>query len=76
MTNRKPPKLFTVPCEVKAQQCTGAARGGSCTKPIYWIETGGRRVPVDCDVPNGIVPLSGDSLFGDGMGREPLHHVP
>lgn len=51
-------KFYKVPAGTKMSHCNGAARGGVCSAPMYWINNPdtGTRLPIDCEVDGGKRP--------------------
>jgi hypothetical protein len=67
---------YVVPAGTHSFRCSGVARGGSCSAPIYFIKNPktGNRVPIDCDVPNGQRPSANaavDERQIDAFGAAP-----
>jgi hypothetical protein len=48
------PKFYDVPAETRPSEC----RGKTCRGEIYWVKSGEKSLPVDCDVDEGYEPTA------------------
>jgi hypothetical protein len=61
---------IVIPADTRRERC----KGPTCHAPIYWvfIQSTGKRIPVDASAPNCVEPSNANELPQDGRGI--AHH--